>query len=40
MQLDEYLAQNKKYTGEIFDYNRLWNCIEKIATQFVNDFSK
>lgn len=34
-ELDEYLAQKKEYTGEIFDYNRLWSCIERIATQFV-----
>ena len=39
-ELKEYLAQKKDYTGEIFDYDRLWNCIEKIATQFVQDISK
>lgn len=39
-ELEEYLAQKKDYTGEIFDYDRLWNCIEKIATQFVQEFSK
>lgn len=39
-ELEEYLAQKKDYTGEIFDYDRLWNCIERIATQFVADFSK
>lgn len=39
-ELEEYLAQKKDYTGEIFDYNRLWNCIERIATQFVDEFSK
>ena len=39
-ELKEYLAQKKDYTGEIFDYDRLWTCIEKIATQFVQDISK
>ena len=39
-ELDEYLAQKKEYTGEIFDYNRLWSCIERIATQFVEEISK
>lgn len=39
-ELEEYLAQEKEYTGEIFDYNRLWNCIERIATQFVEEISK
>ena len=39
-ELEEYLAQEKEYTGEIFDYNRLWSCIERIATQFVDEISK
>ena len=39
-ELEEYLAQKKEYTGEIFDYNRLWSCIERIATQFVDEISK
>ena len=39
-ELDEYLAQEKEYTGEIFDYNRLWSCIERIANQFVEEISK
>lgn len=39
-ELEEYLAQKAEYTGEIFDYNRLWKCIERIATQFVDEFSK
>ena len=39
-ELEEYLAQEKEYTGEIFDYNRLWSCIERIATQFVEEISK
>ena len=39
-ELEEYLAQEKEYIGEIFDYNRLWSCIERIATQFVEEISK
>ena len=39
-ELEEYLAQKKEYTREIFDYDRLWNCIERIATQFVQEMSK
>lgn len=42
-ELEEYLVQKKDYTGEIFDYNRLWKCIQQIANQFVGehfDFSK
>ena len=39
-ELEEYLAQEKEYTGEIFDYNRLWSCIERIANQFVEEISK
>lgn len=39
-ELKEYLAQKKEYTGEIFDYERLWSCIERIATQFVQKMSK
>lgn len=39
-ELEEYLAQKKEYTGEIFDYNRLWSCIERITTQFVEEISK
>lgn len=39
-ELEEYLAQKKEYTGEIFDYDRLWSCIERIATQFVQEISK
>ncbi len=39
-ELEEYLAQKKDYTGEIFDYDRLWTCIERIAMQFTQDISK
>lgn len=39
-ELDEYLTQKKNYTGEIFDYDKLWSCIQKIATQLVQEISK
>lgn len=39
-ELEEYLAQKKEYTGEIFDYDRLWSCIKRIATQLVQEMSK
>lgn len=39
-ELKEYLEQKKDYKGEIFDYDRLWSCIERIATQFVQEFLK
>ena len=39
-ELDEYLAKKKEYTGDIFDYDRLWSCIEKVATQFVQEVLK
>ena len=39
-EMEEYLAQKKEYTGEIFDYDRLWSCIKRIATQFVQEMSK
>lgn len=38
-ELEEYLAEKKEYTGEVFDYDRLWSCIEKIATQFVEEIA-
>lgn len=39
-ELKEYLTQKKDYTGEIFDYNRLWNYIESIATRFIEKIPK
>ena len=39
-ELDEYLAQKREYTGDIFDFDRLWSYIEKIATQFVQEVLK
>ena len=36
-ELDGYLSEKKEYTGEIFDYNRLWNCISSIAEKFVEE---
>lgn len=38
-ELEKYLAQKKDYTGEVFDYDRLWNSIEEIATQLVKEVS-
>ena len=38
-ELDGYLSQHKEYTGDIFDYYRLWASIEKIAKQFVTEVS-
>lgn len=32
-----YLAEKKPYTGNIFDYDRLWNFIKKTAIQFVKE---
>ena len=39
-ELEEYLTQKKEYTGEIFDYDRLLSCIERIATQFLQEIPK
>lgn len=39
-ELEEYLSQKKDYTGNIFNYNRLWSCIERIASQFVKEISE
>jgi hypothetical protein len=39
-ELDEYLGAKKEYTGDVFDYERLWSYIEKIASQFVNEVLK
>lgn len=36
-ELNEYLAEDCPYTGEPFDYNRLWNAIERIAKKFVEE---
>lgn len=38
-ELTKYLNENKEYTGDIFDYNRLWNHIEKIADQFISEIT-
>lgn len=38
-ELEEYLSQHKEYTGDVFDYNRLCNCITNIAKQFVSEFN-
>lgn len=36
-ELREYLSEKKEYTGEVFEYERLWNFIEKISEQFINE---
>lgn len=36
-ELQEYMDEKKEYTGDVLDYDRLWNCIENIAIQFVNE---
>lgn len=38
-ELEEYFLEKKVYTGDVFDYNRLWNSIQKIANQFVEELS-
>lgn len=34
-ELNGYLAEDALYTGEPFNYERLWSAIERIATKFV-----
>ena len=36
-ELEEYIAEKKPYTGNVFDYDRIWSSIEKIAQQFVEE---
>jgi len=36
-EFEYFLRQKKEYTGDVFDYDRLWSYIEKIATQFVDE---
>lgn len=36
-ELIEYMNEKREYTGDIFDYKRLCNCIEDIAIQFVDE---
>lgn len=36
-ELEGYIAEKKVYTGNIFDYNRLWNCIKAIAEEFAKE---
>lgn len=38
-ELNEYLDAKKEYTGDIFNYERLCNYIEKISAQFVEEVS-
>ena len=39
-ELNEYLIQEKKYTGDIFNYNRLINFIQKCADSFTKEVLK
>ena len=32
-----YMGQKKEYTGDVFDYERLWKYIEDVARQFVEE---
>lgn len=36
-ELNGYLAEDVEYTGEPFDYARLWSSISRIATKFVSE---
>lgn len=36
-ELEEYMAEKKEYTGDVFDYVRLWEYIERIAGQFADE---
>lgn len=36
-QLEEHLADKRKYTGEIFDYDHLWRIIKLIASRYVKE---
>ena len=38
-ELNEYLHAEKEYTGDVFNYERLWNYIERISSQFVEEVS-
>lgn len=38
--LQEYLNEDKAYTGDIFNYERLWNFIEKTALRFSEELQK
>lgn len=38
-ELEEYFAQKKQYTGDIFDYYRLWGAIDRISTEIAYKIS-
>ena len=38
-ELNEYFAEKKEYTGDIFDYGRLWTAIENISKKFCEEIS-
>ena len=37
-QFEKHLQENVPYTGNIFDYNRLWNAIQSIAETFLKEY--
>ena len=39
-ELNEYLMESAEYTGNIFDYDRLWHFIEKTAIQLAEEVAK
>lgn len=39
-ELEEYMNQKKEYTGDVFNYERLWSFIEKTALQFSEELRK
>lgn len=36
-ELNAYLSTNKKYTGDVFEYEYFWNCIETLSSKFVEE---
>lgn len=38
-EFEEYMTQKKEYTGDIFDYNQLVNCIQETSIQLVQKIS-
>lgn len=39
-ELEGYLAEKKDYTGDIFDYDRLWSFVVRISDQLVEEVFK
>ena len=36
-ELNEYLSENREYTGDVFNYERLWNFITEISKHFTKE---